>query len=109
MAVAAPTRTPERTRGRTPRRRPDRGDGGSGGNSWAVIVKNDAHNTFEHVNRTLCRYIPGMDPVKADGLAWKIHRSGQAVVWTGPRETCELYVEQLAGAGLTMLPPTQLS
>jgi len=33
-----------------------------------------------------------------------LHNSGQAVVWSGPREPAELYWEQLKGAGLTMAP-----
>ncbi len=104
MATAAPVRS----RRRTKKTRPDRGDSGSGGDGWAVIVKNDDHNTFEHVIATLCRYIPQMTPPKADRLAWQIHMTGQAIVWTGPKETVELYVDQLASAGLTMAPPTRL-
>ena len=35
------------------------GSPGSGlGDSWRVIVRNDDHNTFDHVARTLARYIP---------------------------------------------------
>ena len=37
-------------------------------------------------------------------LANQIHNSGQAIVWSGPRETAELYWEQLKAAGLTMAP-----
>ena len=32
---------------------------GLGGN-WRVIVRNDNHNTFEHVAATLARVIPGI-------------------------------------------------
>jgi ATP-dependent Clp protease adaptor protein ClpS len=102
MATLAPARPPKA------RRTPRRGGGGTGEGGWAVIVLNDDHNTFEHVIATLCRVIPAMTPSKADSLAWKVHRSGRAVVWTGLKEPCELYVEQLTGAGLTMAPPTQL-
>ena len=41
------------------------------------------------------------------GLADRIHNSGQAIVWTGPKETAELYWEQLKDAGLTMAPLEQ--
>ncbi len=37
-------------------------------------------------------------------LANRIHTSGQAIVWSGERETAELYWEQLRDAGLTMAP-----
>jgi ATP-dependent Clp protease adaptor protein ClpS len=37
-------------------------------------------------------------------IADKIHNTGQAIVWTGPKEVAELYWEQLSSAGLTMAP-----
>ncbi len=80
------------------------GPGSGLGGHWRVIVKNDDHNTFEHVARTLARYIPGVDVAKGFGFADQIHRSGQAIVWTGMKEPAELYWEQLADAGLTMAP-----
>jgi ATP-dependent Clp protease adaptor protein ClpS len=40
-------------------------------------------------------------------LADRIHRSGQAVVWSGLREQAELYWEQLRERGLTMAPLEQ--
>ena len=30
------------------------------GGAWRVIVCNDDHNTFDHVARTLARFIPGI-------------------------------------------------
>ena len=78
-------------------------DSGLGGN-WLVIVLNDAHNTFDHVAKTLARVIPGVTVDDGYRFADLIHNSGQAIVWSGPRETAELYWEQLEGAGLTMAP-----
>ena len=69
-----------------------------------VIVLNDDHNTFEHVARTLARFLPGVNYEGGMALANKIHASGQARVWSGPREQAELYWEQLKEAGLTMAP-----
>jgi ATP-dependent Clp protease adaptor protein ClpS len=69
-----------------------------------VIVRNDDHNTFDHVAHTLARYIPGVSVATGYGYADRIHHSGQAVVWSGPQEPAELYWEQLRGAGLTMAP-----
>jgi ATP-dependent Clp protease adaptor protein ClpS len=37
-------------------------------------------------------------------LANRIHSSGQALVWSGPREPAEHYWELLREAGLTMAP-----
>jgi len=82
---------------------PDSGLGGA----WRVIVLNDDHNTFDHVARTLARVIPGVTIEQGYSIADRIHNSGQAVVWTGPKEVAELYWEQLNGAGLTMAPLEQ--
>ena len=78
-------------------------DSGLGGD-WRVIVRNDNHNTFEHVAATLAQFIPGVDHAKGMALANRIHNNGQARVWSGERERAELYWEQLRDAGLTMAP-----
>ena len=85
--------------------RPRVGDPGGGlGGDWRVIVLNDDHNTFEGVARALANVIPGLSYDGGMSMANKIHSSGQAVVWSGPKEPAELYWEQLKGAGLTMAP-----
>jgi ATP-dependent Clp protease adaptor protein ClpS len=85
--------------------RPRVGDPGGGlGGDWRVIVLNDDHNTFEGVARALSNVIPGLSYEGGMSMANKIHSSGQAVVWSGPKEPAELYWEQLKGAGLTMAP-----
>jgi ATP-dependent Clp protease adaptor protein ClpS len=78
-------------------------DSGMGGD-WRVIVRNDNRNTFDHVAATLARVIPGVSLEQGHRLAEVIHSTGQAIVWTGPRETAEHYWGQLDGAGLTMAP-----
>ncbi|HEY4279170.1 MAG TPA: ATP-dependent Clp protease adaptor ClpS [Conexibacter sp.] len=83
------------------------GPGSGLGGNWRVIVKNDDHNTFDHVAHTLARYIPGVTVEVGFQFADSIHRSGQAIVWSGQREVAELYWEQLQGAGLTMAPLEQ--
>ena len=75
--------------------------------NWRVIVLNDDHNTFDHVAHTLARTIPGVTVAGGYAFADKIHNTGQAIVWTGLKETAELYWEQLDGAGLTMAPLEQ--
>jgi ATP-dependent Clp protease adaptor protein ClpS len=74
------------------------------GGEWRVIVCNDDHNTFDHVAGTLARVLPGVSLERGHEIAEQIHSSGQAIVWSGPRETAELYWEQLNSAGLTMAP-----
>jgi ATP-dependent Clp protease adaptor protein ClpS len=88
--------------------RPRSSGPGSGlGGNWLVIVRNDDHNTFEHVARTLARVIPGVSYEGGMGYANTIHNSGQAIVWSGHREPAEHYWEQLRSAGLTMAPLEQ--
>jgi ATP-dependent Clp protease adaptor protein ClpS len=83
-------------------------DPGSGlGDNWRVIVLNDNHNTFDGVASTLARVIPGMTLDQGYAIADRIHNSGQAIVWAGPREPAELYWEQLNDAGLTLAPLEQ--
>jgi ATP-dependent Clp protease adaptor protein ClpS len=83
------------------------GPGSDLGGNWLVIVRNDDHNTFDHVARTLARFIPGVGFDQGMAYANKIHNSGSAVVWRGPKEPAEHYWEQLRGAGLTMAPLEQ--
>ncbi len=80
------------------------GPGSDLGGEWRVIVCNDNHNTFEHVAETLARVLPGVSVEQGHAIADRIHGSGQAIVWSGPRETAEHYWEQLKAAGLTMAP-----
>jgi ATP-dependent Clp protease adaptor protein ClpS len=69
-----------------------------------VVVLNDNHNTFDHVAETLARVLPGMSLADGYRSADKIHNTGLAVVWSGPKEDAEDYWNQLDGAGLTMAP-----
>ena len=85
--------------------RPRMNDPGGGvGGEWRVIVLNDDHNTFEGVAQALASVLPGIGYDAGMALANQIHNSGQAIVWSGPKETAELYWEQLQAAGLTMAP-----
>ncbi len=81
--------------------------GGGSGGAWRVIVRNDNHNTFDHVAKTLSRFIPGISLARGFDLANLIHSTGQAIVFSGAKEIAELYWEQLKGAGLTMAPLEQ--
>jgi ATP-dependent Clp protease adaptor protein ClpS len=83
------------------------GPGTGLGGDWRVIVRNDDHNTFEHVAVTLARFIPGVSVKRGMEIANVIHSTGQAIVYSGHQEAAELYWEQLKGAGLTMAPLEQ--
>jgi ATP-dependent Clp protease adaptor protein ClpS len=77
------------------------------GGAWRVIVRNDDHNTFDGVARTLARFIPGMTVERGYDIANRIHNMGLAIVWTGHKELAEHYWQQLRDAGLTMAPLEQ--
>jgi ATP-dependent Clp protease adaptor protein ClpS len=78
--------------------------GGGLGAHWRVVVLNDDHNTFDHVAETLAGVLPEVNLAEGYRIADRIHRTGCAIVWSGPREDAELYWMQLDGAGLTMGP-----
>ena len=99
-AMAPATLTPPRERAR-------RGSGSGLGRAWRVIVLNDDHNTFEGVAYALSNVLPGVSYDKGMTLANRIHSSGQAIVWSGEKETAELYWTQLRDVGLTMAPLEQ--
>jgi ATP-dependent Clp protease adaptor protein ClpS len=90
-----------------PRERLDRGEGTGLGRPWNVIVLNDDHNTFQGVAFALSSVVPGISYDAGLLLADRIHRTGQAIVWSGLREQAELYWEQLGEHGLTMAPLEQ--
>jgi ATP-dependent Clp protease adaptor protein ClpS len=83
------------------------GPGSGVGDNWRVIVLNDDHNTFDGVASALSRVLPGVSFDQGMAMANRIHSSGRAIVWTGPKEPAELYWEELSGAGLTMAPLEQ--
>jgi ATP-dependent Clp protease adaptor protein ClpS len=84
-----------------------RGPGEDLEDNWRVIVLNDDHNTFDGVAAALSSIIPGVSFDQGKAIANKIHNTGQAIVWAGPREPAELYWERLKEAGLTMAPLEQ--
>ena len=88
--------------------RPRVGEPGGGlGGAWRVIVLNDDHNTFEGVATALSRILPGVSYEQGMAIADRIHNTGQAIVWSGPKEPAEHYWELLREAGLTMAPLEQ--
>ena len=83
------------------------GPGSGDGGRWNVIVRNDDHNTFDHVASTLARVLPGVTLERGYAFAERIHNGGLAIVWSGHRELAEHYWDALRSAGLTMAPLEQ--
>jgi len=83
------------------------GPGSGHDGRWNVIVRNDDHNTFDHVAATLARVIPGVSLDQGYAFADRIHNSGLAIVWSGHKEAAEHYWELLNAARLTMAPLEQ--
>jgi ATP-dependent Clp protease adaptor protein ClpS len=71
---------------------------------WRVVVLNDEFNTFDHVAETLAHVVPGVTLADGYRIADRIHHTGCAIVWSGPREDAESYWVALDDAGLTMGP-----
>ena len=90
-----------------PRERVRRGSGTGLGRVWRVIVLNDDHNTFQGVAYALSNVLPGVTYDRGMELASRIHETGQAIVWSGEKETAELYWTQLKDFGLTLAPLEQ--
>jgi ATP-dependent Clp protease adaptor protein ClpS len=87
-----------------PQERLDLGDRSGLDEPCRVIVLNDNHNTFEGVALALSQVLPSVSYEQGLQLADRIHNTGQAIVWSGPREPAELYWEELQARGLTMAP-----
>jgi ATP-dependent Clp protease adaptor protein ClpS len=80
------------------------GPGSGVGGLWRVVVLNDNHNTFDYVAETLAGVLPEVSLAEGYRYADRIHNTGCAIVWSGPREDAEIYWERLDSAGLTMGP-----
>ena len=61
---------------------------------WAVIVWNDDVTTFETVIRALVE-IFNHSTIRAEKLAWKIHRTGRAVAAIRPKNEAQQAVNDL--------------
>src|SRR5204863_6642363 len=61
---------------------------------YNVILLNDELHSMEFVVEVLCKSL-GIAVEKAYQFMMEAHTSGQAVVWTAPREVAELKAEQI--------------
>jgi ATP-dependent Clp protease adaptor protein ClpS len=61
---------------------------------WDVVVHNDPVNLMSYVTMVLQR-IFDYSKQKAQEHMLEVHHEGRSIVWTGPREKAEFYVQQL--------------
>ena len=61
---------------------------------WNVIVHDDPVTLMSYVTRVFVKVF-GYTETKAHRLMMEVHKSGRSIVWTGPREQAEMYVQKL--------------
>jgi ATP-dependent Clp protease adaptor protein ClpS len=61
---------------------------------WQVVVHDDPVNLMGYVTWVLMK-IFGYNEQKAALLMMQVHQRGRSIVWSGPREEAEFYVQQL--------------
>lgn len=61
---------------------------------WNVVVHNDPVNLMSYVTMVLQRVFD-YSKQKAQEHMLEVHHKGRSIVWTGPREKAEFYVQQL--------------
>jgi len=65
---------------------------------YNVVVLNDEEHTFEYVIDLLVKIFRHSLPT-AEGLTWRIHSTGRAIVYTTHREKAELKRDQVLAWG----------
>lgn len=63
---------------------------------WNVVVHNDPVNLMSYVAQVFQKVFEHSRE-RAERHMLEVHRLGRSIVWTGPRERAELYVQQLHG------------
>ncbi len=61
---------------------------------WNVVVHNDPVNLMSYVTHVF-RKLFGFTTDRARRHMLEVHHKGRSIVWSGPRERAEFYVEQL--------------
>src|SRR5436309_3921092 len=61
---------------------------------YNLILENDDHHSFEFVVGVLRKAL-GYEIERAYQYTKEAHETGQAIVWTGPKEVAELKLEQI--------------
>jgi ATP-dependent Clp protease adaptor protein ClpS len=65
---------------------------------YNVVILNDEEHTFEYVIDLLIKLFRHSLPT-AEGLTWRIHSSGRAIVYTTHKEKAELKRDQVLAWG----------
>lgn len=63
---------------------------------WNVVVHNDPVNLMSYVTYVFLQVF-AFTKEKARRHMLEVHNKGRSVVWSGPREQAEMYVEKLHG------------
>jgi ATP-dependent Clp protease adaptor protein ClpS len=63
---------------------------------WNVVVHNDPINLMSYVTRVFQKVF-GYSRERAERHMLEVHHQGRSVVWSGARETAEVYVQHLHG------------
>ena len=61
---------------------------------WNVVVHNDPVNLMSYVVKVFMKVF-GYSTDRARKHMLEVHHKGRSIVWTGQRERCEFYVQQL--------------
>ncbi len=61
---------------------------------WQVIVHNDPVTLMSYVTLVFKRVF-GFSNEKATQHMLEVHQKGRSILWSGPREKAEFYVQQL--------------
>jgi ATP-dependent Clp protease adaptor protein ClpS len=61
---------------------------------WKVIVHNDPINLMDYVSKVFMKVF-GYPREKAERHMMEVHKLGKSILWTGPRERAEFFVQQL--------------
>jgi ATP-dependent Clp protease adaptor protein ClpS len=61
---------------------------------WNVVVHNDPINLMDYVSKVFMRVF-GYPLEKAERHMMEVHKLGRSILWTGPRERAEFFVQQL--------------
>jgi ATP-dependent Clp protease adaptor protein ClpS len=63
---------------------------------WQVVVHNDPVNLMTYVTMVF-KKVFGFSTERARRHMMEVHLKGRSIVWSGPRERAEFYVQQLHG------------
>jgi ATP-dependent Clp protease adaptor protein ClpS len=61
---------------------------------WKVVVHNDPINLMDYVTKVFMRVF-GYPREKAEHHMMEVHQLGRSILWIGPRERAEFFVQQL--------------